>query len=74
MNEQMQHVLHNLEDAGCDSLTIKQFFKLQSEGKKAEQLKLLVRHRASLLDELHAGQRMIDCLDYLIYAMKNDKL
>lgn len=72
--KQRQLLLRNLEDAGCDCATIEQFFKLQNEGRKAEQLRLLFRHRASLLDRVHVGQHMIDCLDYLIYSMENEEI
>lgn len=65
-----QIVLHNLKDAGCDDTTINKYFKLKNEGREKEQLRLLLLHRASLLDKVHAGQQMIDCLDYLIYSLK----
>lgn len=65
-----QIVLRNLKDAGCDDTTINKYFKLKNEGREKEQLRLLLLHRASLLDKVHAGQQMIDCLDYLIYSLK----
>lgn len=34
-------------------------------------LTLLARHRAALLEEVHRGERKIDCLDYLIYQLKH---
>ena len=43
--------------------------KLEREGRRLEQLRLLRMHRTVLLDRLHASQRQIDCLDYLIYQM-----
>lgn len=72
MNEmtEEQIVLRNLKDAGCDDTTINKYFKLKNEGREKEQLRLLLLHRASLLDKVHAGQQMIDCLDYLIYSLK----
>lgn len=66
-------LLRNLKDAGCDEATIKSFFRLQSEGRRQEQYRLLSMHRASLLDKVHVSQKMIDCLDYLVYTMKNEK-
>ncbi len=53
----------NLKDAGCDEATIQKYFQLYYEGKQ---------HRASLLDQIHMSQHMIDCLDYLIYNMKKE--
>lgn len=60
----------NLKDAGCDEATIKKYFRLQNEGRRQEQYRLLSMQRALLLDQVHASQHMIDCLDYLVYAMK----
>ena len=66
-------VLCNLRDAGCDETMMKQFFRLQKDGRRQEQYRLLSMHRAQLLDRLHVSQHMIDCLDYLIYAMKKEQ-
>ena len=33
-------------------------------------MKLLTAKRKELLDEIHAGQRKLDCLDYLIYELQ----
>lgn len=75
MNEmtEEQRLLRNLKDAGCDEATIEQYMRLKMEGKEKEQLRLLSLHRASLLDKVHVGQQMIDCLDYLIYTMQKTK-
>ena len=62
----------NLKDAGCAAETLKKYFQLYYEGKQQEQYRLLARHRASLLDQIHMSQHMIDCLDYLIYNMKKE--
>ena len=66
-----QLLLRNLKDAGCDDSMIEQYLKLKKEGREKEQIRLLSLHRASLLDRLHVSQRMIDCLDYLIYQMEH---
>lgn len=72
MNEmpEEERLLRNLKDAGCDAATIQKYLELQGEGRLQEQYKLLRSHRASLLDQVHVSQRMVDCLDYLIYEMK----
>ena len=36
-------------------------------------LELLARHRAALLDEVHKSEKKIDCLDYLIYRIKQNQ-
>lgn len=74
MNEipERTRLLRNLKDAGCDETTIQKYFELQKEGRRQEQYRLLSLHRASLLDQVHVSQHMIDCLDYLIYTMKKE--
>lgn len=66
-------IIRNLVDAGCDRDTITAFVEDIHEEKITEGLKLLATHRRFLLDELHKEQKRIDCLDYLIYKMKNLK-
>ena len=36
-------------------------------------LELLARHRAALLDEVHRCEKKIDCLDYLVYRIKQNQ-
>lgn len=64
-----EKILQNLKDAGCNSETIEKFFCLQGP----EQLKLLAQHRIKLLDSLHKYQKMIDCLDYLIFNLRKQE-
>ena len=61
-------IICNLKDSGCDEETIRKFLKLKRENRTQEQYRLLSLHRASLLDQVHVSQHMIDCL---IYTMKN---
>lgn len=64
-------IIQNLKDAGCDEDTIQEFMNtLQSENKK-QGLDLLQKHRRSLLENLHISQKQIDCLDYLLFTLKN---
>lgn len=42
-------------------------------GLTEEQLRFLSAHRVKLLDQVHESQEKLDCLDYLIYSMKNNK-
>lgn len=74
MNElpEEERILRNLKDAGCDETTIQTYMRLQKEGRQQEQYRLLSIHRASLLDRVHVSQQMVDCLDYLVYAMKKE--
>lgn len=63
-------LVRNLRDAGCKPGLIGQFLAMQDSGSVREQLRLLNRHRHSLLEKIHAEQRRIDCLDDLIFRMK----
>lgn len=67
-----KRILCNLRDAGCGDDVIEKFFQLRKEGRTKEQAKLLSIHRAALLDRVHAEQKMIDCLDYLVYELKKE--
>lgn len=69
---EMTRLLRNLKDAGCDEAMIQKYLQLQKQGKRQEQFRLLSLHRASLLDQVHVSQNRIDCLDYLIYTMKQE--
>lgn len=67
-----EKILRNLKDAGCGDDVIENFLGLWKAGRTKEQMKLLSIHRAALLDRVHAGQKMIDCLDYLVYELKKE--
>lgn len=66
-------ILQNLEDAGCSAETIRAFMADLKQGNKSEGIRKLNVHRRFLLDMLHEEQKRIDCLDYLIYELKNKK-
>lgn len=56
-----------LKDAGCDEALEKQLIVLKQTGQTDEFLRLLAKHKTSLLADLHASQKRIDCLDFLVY-------
>lgn len=64
-----ESLAQNLLDAGCDPEQVQQFFMLRDAGDVNGQMKLLRLQRESLLDEVHVGQKRIDCLDYLVYQI-----
>lgn len=68
MNE--AKVRQNLIDAGCDSDTISDFFRIAGTDQLKRRLMLLQKHRKKLLDGIHKWQYEIDCLDYLIMQME----
>lgn len=59
----------NLVDAGCDRELTGRCITLAQEMKTDELLRLLSRHRQTLLDGVHQWEKQIDCLDYLIYQI-----
>ncbi len=66
-------ILHqNLLDAGCSEEMIKQCMALAQEKKQADILPVLSRHRAELLNTIHAQQRQINCLDFLVYSVQKE--
>lgn len=64
-------IIENLKDAGCDGDTIQEFMNTLQSEKKKQGLNLLQKHRRSLLENLHISQKQIDCLDYLLFTLKN---
>lgn len=73
LNGSSESIIQNLKDAGCDSEMIENFMADLQKGKRANGLKRLAVHRKNLLDSLHREQKCIDCLDYLVYQMREVK-
>lgn len=71
MLEQEQQYYSNLLDAGCDPKSAVEYIALIKNGRNAEFLRKLTDHRRDLLERLHTDQKQIDCLDYLIFQIKN---
>lgn len=69
MNE---NIRQNLIDAGCDEGFIEKFASCIFDERQCE--KMLAAHRRKLLDEVHAKERCISCLDYLVFMMKKEGL
>ncbi len=67
--EQMRECL---TDAGCDEALIGQFEALRWSDRQKDQLRLLNDYRRQLLERIHAEQKKLDCLDYLLYAVKSN--
>ena len=63
----------NLIDAGCDPKIVQRCMALFQGKETAEMKRILSRHRRTLLDTLHAEQKKIDCLDYLLYKMEKEQ-
>jgi len=69
-------VLENLRDAGCDDGMIERYREIAAQATddrrcQTELARLLGPHRRALLDALHADQARLDCLDYLLFQLRN---
>ncbi len=64
-----EKTLNNLRDAGCSEALIAELETLPSTCARLCRLKT---YRRELLDEIHAGQKRLECLDYLIYQLRCD--
>ena len=69
-----QSMIQNLKDAGCDSNMIEQFLACHENGNVEKQQKLLSDHRRQLLERVHTEEKKIDCLDYLDYQLRKEKM
>ena len=72
MSESVTTIERNLIDAGCDKKFIERFMNLIEAQRTAEALQMLAAHRKNLLDGIHADERKIYCLDYLVNKLKKD--
>ena len=63
-------IKQNLIDAGCSEEFIKEFESCICDESKCE--RLLAEHRKELLEEVHAKEQNISCLDYLVFIMRKD--
>lgn len=63
----------NLIDAGCSQEVVQRCMDLARGKKTAEMKRILAGHRRTLLDTVHAEQKKIDCLDYLVYTLDKDQ-
>lgn len=70
-NDVYGSIYQNLIDAGCDAQTTEQCMSFLKEGEISQMLPVLSEYRAALLNSVHIGQKQIDCLDFLIYKLKN---
>ena len=62
-------VIQNMKDAGCSQDTIESCLACIAQGNNKELLNLLNEHRESILNKVHAEEKQIDCLDYLVFQI-----
>ena len=70
MSESVKSIERNLIDAGCYRDFIEKFINLINAHNTAEMLNMLAIQRKTLLDGIHADERKIYCLDYLVNKLK----
>lgn len=61
-----------LSDSGMPPDQIRAVINFLQTGKKKEAAAVLKAWRAELLDQLHACQKQIDCLDYFLQNHKEE--
>ena len=64
-----------LKNAGLSNDSILKYIELSKQGdiSNRERIYILKQQRQKLLDEIHHKQKNLDCLDYIIYELKNNK-
>lgn len=66
--------IQNLQDAGFGQQMIGQCLMLARQGRKEELLQLLARQKRELMDIVHKNQDQVDCLDFLVYQIRQRNL
>lgn len=63
-----EKTIANLRDAGCSEELIEQY---TSAASGCAHICLLKQYRRELLSSIHAEQKKLECLDYLIYQLRS---
>lgn len=63
----------NLVDAGCKQEIVQRCMNLAQQRRTSEIKHILACHRQTLLDTLHADEKRIDCLDYLVFTIDKEQ-
>ncbi|WP_368130083.1 hypothetical protein [Collinsella aerofaciens] len=63
-----EKTIANLRDAGCSEELIEQY---ASAASGCARICLLKQYRRELLSSIHAEQKKLECLDYLIYQLRS---
>lgn len=71
--DEAQRFYQNLVDIGCEQNMIQHCIRLKVEHRTKELLVTLQRQRKKLLENVHAGQKQVDCLDYLVMQIEKRK-
>ena len=71
MKENLNKILTNLLDAGCKNEELKKADQLYEAGDLDALIRFFRKCRCRRMEELHASQRKVDCLDFLIRQTTN---
>lgn len=68
-------LIRSLLDTGMEQDALQRYLSLKNEPKdtRPEQVRILRRHRAKLLDDLHGCQAALDHVDYIIYETEKGR-
>lgn len=72
-NNEAQCFYQNLVDIGLGEEVISRCVLLHQEGRSRELLTALQSSRRDLLAQIHAEQKKLDCLDYLVYTLNKGR-
>ncbi len=66
----------NLEEClayfGCDENETAEILKCHENGNIKGMIQLLRKRRQSILNKIHAEEKQISCLDYLVFQIEKD--
>ena len=67
--------ISSLLNTGMEQDALRRYLSLKNEAKDthSEQVRILRRHRAKLLDDLHICQAALDHVDYIIYETEKGR-
>lgn len=71
--DEKENLIQLLGNVGCRADDIAVIQKFIREDDFCAANRLLRRHRAELLENLHKSQAQIDCLDFIVYQMEKCK-
>lgn len=72
-NNEAQRFYQNLVDIGFEEETISRCVLLREKGNGKELLRTLQSGRRDLLNHIHAEQKRLDWLDYLVYRLNREE-
>lgn len=71
--DEKQRFYQNLVDIGCEPDLIRYCMQLKDEYRLQELLVTFRRQRRKLMDNIHMGQKKVDCLDYLVKQIEKEE-